>query len=147
MLAAKVLQFNLLLASKAHGSVDLTGMYMVTLTGHLVLSSRPVTSPFQPCRLLWTDGTCDIFGPNHLSDACVTAVARTGAIASVIEQTDLIATTRGSLFDWQLPSAENPAAFSLGIEYREEFADFKPDSVLGPDVAWLQPVSTNQRPL
>ena len=101
-------------------------------SGSQIQTGNVSISAFQAAVI---DGTCDIFGPNHLSDACVSQVAKTGVIVNVSEQTNLIATTRGSLFDWQLPSAENPAAFSLGLEYREEFAEFKPDSVLGPDVA------------
>ena len=77
---------------------------------------------------------CNIFGENNFSQACVDAVARTGASVLDVEQTNIVAFTDGAL-GITMPAAENPVQFVAGVEYREYSSDFKPDSVLGPDVA------------
>lgn len=80
------------------------------------------------------NGTCNIFGVDTLNDACATLINRTGIITSTVEQTQFVGTVNGTLDGFKAPWAEDSVALALGVEYREEFADFKPDSVLGPDV-------------
>lgn len=81
------------------------------------------------------DDGCDIFGPNRLSAACVTQVARTGIIRTSFEQTVIGTQISGDFFGITSPSATTPIGFAAGVEWREERGDFQPDSVLGPDVA------------
>ena len=78
--------------------------------------------------------TCNIFGPNNLSDDCVQAISRTGIIRESYEQTILGSQLSGDLFGITVPTAQNAVAFAAGVEYRDEAANFQPDSVLGPDV-------------
>ncbi len=80
------------------------------------------------------DGSCNIFGVDTISEACGQAIARTGIITNNVEQTQFVGVVNGLLEGFQSPGAEDAVAVALGVEYREEFADFKPDSVLGPDV-------------
>lgn len=80
------------------------------------------------------DGTCNIFGVNTLSAACGTAIARTGIILDVVEQTQIVGTVSGVMNSIKSPWAENGIGLAFGVEYREEFAKSQPDSVLGPDV-------------
>ncbi len=78
-------------------------------------------------------GTCNIFGEGNFSPDCVALVERTGAAIGATDQFQLIATMRGDLPS--VGSATTPGAFVFGLEYREESSDFRPDSVLGPDVS------------
>lgn len=80
------------------------------------------------------DGSCDVFGVNTLSQGCSDSILRTGIIATQVEQTQIVGTISGVLDEWRLPGAENGIGLAVGVEYREEFANFQPDSVLGPDV-------------
>jgi iron complex outermembrane recepter protein len=77
---------------------------------------------------------CNIFGENNLSPTCVDLVSRKSVSILDLEQVNIIAVTDGAL-GITMPAAENPLQLVLGVEYRENFSDFKPDSVLGPDVA------------
>ncbi len=77
---------------------------------------------------------CNIFGEFNFSDTCVDLVSRTGATILDLEQVNIIAVTDGAL-GITMPAASSPVQFAIGTEYRENFSDFKPDSVLGPDVA------------
>ncbi len=104
--------------------------------GTLIQTGNVSISAFQTAL---ESGSCTIFGANQFSEACVDMVASTGSSTKNTEQTNLIATTSGDLFNAQLPSAETPIGFSIGIEYREEFADFKPDGVLNSDIAAFDP--------
>ncbi len=81
-----------------------------------------------------SSGDCTIFGANQFSQECVDRVARTGAAITDVEQTNIVATTDGST-GMTMPNASSPIQFAAGYEYRESKSDFKPDSVLGPDVA------------
>lgn len=81
------------------------------------------------------NGTCNIFGAGVFSDECVDLVAKTGTIQSTSEQRNIVFTTDGPVNAIQSPAAENPLQLVLGAEYRQENYDFRPDSVLGPDVA------------
>jgi len=81
-----------------------------------------------------TNGSCNIFGIDTISDACGQAIARTGIITNIVEQTQFVGVVNGSLEGFKSPGAEDAVAVALGVEYREEFANFQPDSVLGPDV-------------
>lgn len=81
------------------------------------------------------NGTADIFnGPGSLQPAVATAIARTGAIYQLTEQTNIVGTIGGDVNGLQSPWASRPAAFVAGVEYREEYSLQQPDSVLGPDV-------------
>lgn len=80
-------------------------------------------------------GTCNIFGQGAFSQACVGLVARTGIIQSVSEQRNIVATTGGAIEAFKSPMADSPMQTVMGIEYKEDSFDFRPDSVLGPDVS------------
>ena len=80
-------------------------------------------------------GACNIFGQGAFSDDCVNTVARTGAIQSVSEQRNIVATTGGAIEAFKSPMTDTPMQVVLGAEYKEDSFDFRPDSVLGPDVA------------
>ncbi len=80
------------------------------------------------------DGSCNIFGINTISQACGQAIARTGIISNSVEQTQFVGTISGTMPGLVFPWAENGVGLAFGVEYREEFARFNPDSVLGPDV-------------
>jgi len=73
-------------------------------------------------------------GPGSLSPADAAAISRTGSIADLVEQTQIVSTLTGELGGFKMPWAESAPAVSLGVEYREEYAESIPDSVLGPDV-------------
>lgn len=81
-----------------------------------------------------TDGTCNIFGVDTISEACGQSIARTGIITNTVEQIQFVGVVNGTLEGFKFPWAEDSVGLAVGVEYREEFADFKPDSVLGPDV-------------
>lgn len=77
----------------------------------------------------------DIFnGPGSLSPTAATFISRTGAQNDEVEQTQIISTLGGTLDGFVSPWASDGAAFVVGFEYREEYANSLPDSVLGPDV-------------
>lgn len=80
-------------------------------------------------------GQCDIFGEGAFTQECADQVSRTGAIQGVSKQSNIVATTTGDLAAIQSPMADNPMQAVLGVEYREDEFDFRPDSVLGPDVS------------
>jgi outer membrane receptor protein involved in Fe transport len=94
-------------------------------TGNLSVSAT------QACIL---SGTCDFFNFQNLSDAAVAQISRTGAIFTTTETTQVIGTLTGEVDGVQFPGASSPLAVAFGAEYREEYADQLPDSVLGPDV-------------
>ena len=79
------------------------------------------------------EGRANIFdGPNSLQPEIAEEVGKTGAIYSVTETTQVLATLSGET-GIKLAS-ERPVAFAAGLEYREESSLQQPDSVLGPDV-------------
>ncbi|MEM9014533.1 MAG: TonB-dependent receptor [Pseudomonadota bacterium] len=80
------------------------------------------------------EGECNIFGENNFSADCAATVGRTGAAIGTFDQFQLIGTMNGDT-PFTVPWAESPGAFVVGFEYREESSDFRPDSVLGPDVS------------
>ena len=80
-------------------------------------------------------GACNIFGEGQFSDDCVNTVSRTGAIQAVSEQRNMVATTGGAIEAFKSPMTDTPMQVVLGVEYKEDSFDFRPDSVLGPDVA------------
>jgi outer membrane receptor protein involved in Fe transport len=80
------------------------------------------------------DGTCNVFGVNTLSQECADSINRTGIISSTVEQTQFVGTISGIAEGFKSPWAEDSLGLAVGVEYREEFANFNPDSVLGPDV-------------
>ncbi len=80
------------------------------------------------------DGTCNIFGVNTINQACADAITRTGSIATQLEQTQIVGVVDGTIDALRMPGAEDAVGVAFGVEYREEFMDSLPDSVLGPDV-------------
>ncbi len=80
------------------------------------------------------DGSCNVFGVNTLSQDCANSIGKTGTIYTQVEQTQIVGTLGGPIHQFVMPGAEDPVQVSLGVEYREEYANFQPDSVLGPDV-------------
>ena len=80
------------------------------------------------------DGTCNIFGVNTLSEACGTAIRRTGIIGETVEQIQIVGSLSGTIDQIKSPFAESGIGLAVGVEYREEEAVSLPDSVLGPDV-------------
>lgn len=80
-------------------------------------------------------GTCNIFGEGAFSSACADMVSRTGIIQQVSEQRNIVATTGGAIEAFKSPMTDEPMQVVLGVEYKEDSLDFRPDSVLGPDVA------------
>ncbi|MEA1941872.1 MAG: TonB-dependent receptor [Pseudomonadota bacterium] len=77
----------------------------------------------------------DIFnGENTVSPAAVDHISRTGAQIDVVEATQAVASISGELESMASPMANIAPAVVLGVEYRENSASIRPDSVLGPDV-------------
>jgi outer membrane receptor protein involved in Fe transport len=77
----------------------------------------------------------DIFnGENTVSPAAAEYIARTGAQVDVVEATQAVASISGELESMASPMANIAPAVVLGVEYRENSASIRPDSVLGPDV-------------
>lgn len=101
-------------------------------SGSIVQTGNVSISAFQ--RVV-ASGECNIFGSGNFSAECADEVRRTGIIQQVSEQRSLVATTDGPVKGIQSPGAENPLSLVMGAEYRQEDFDFRPDSVLGPDVA------------
>lgn len=82
-------------------------------------------------------GLADIFGPSNagtVQPAQVTALSRTGAVNTVTETVQALATISGDT-GVTLPWASHPIGLSVGVEYREEASVQQPDSVLGVDIA------------
>jgi len=77
----------------------------------------------------------DIYnGPGSLSAADAAAITRTGAIIDIVEQTQIVSALSGTIGQLKSPMAQQGVGLAVGVEYREEFAESIPDSVLGPDV-------------
>ena len=77
----------------------------------------------------------DIFnGENTVSAAAGDYISRTGAQIDVVEATQAVASISGELENMASPMADIAPALVLGVEYRENSASIRPDSVLGPDV-------------
>lgn len=93
-----------------------------------------------------TDASCagvpgmDIWnGPDSIlgqadPQAVVDYVSRTGAQIDVVDATQAVASVSGELTNMASPMADIAPAVVFGVEYRENSADIRPDSVLGPDV-------------
>ncbi|GLK50898.1 TonB-dependent receptor plug domain-containing protein [Maricaulis virginensis] len=73
-------------------------------------------------------------GANSVSAEAADYIARTGAQIDVIEATQAVASVSGELSNMASPMANIAPALVLGVEYRENSASIRPDSVLGPDV-------------
>jgi outer membrane receptor protein involved in Fe transport len=106
--------------------------HLARSSGAIVQTGNVSISAFQDVVL---NGTCNIFGEGNFSQECVDLVARTGAATQVSEQRSVVATTDGPVKGIVSPMAENPLSLVGGVEYRQEDFDFRPDSVLGPDVS------------
>jgi outer membrane receptor protein involved in Fe transport len=82
-------------------------------------------------------GLINIFGPanqNTVQADQVAALSRTGAVNTVTETVQVLATIGGET-GVQMPWANRPVGVSVGVEYREEASIQQPDSVLGTDIA------------
>lgn len=106
----------------------------------------PSTSAVQ--RLLSaTDGGASLcaggfnpFGPQSISAACTTYIARTAHNQTTLEQTMVEATVQGGLFS--LPAGE--VRFAAGADYRKTSYDFQPDALITlGDLANFQPVQAS----
>ena len=80
------------------------------------------------------DGSVNLFGVDSISPEAADAISRTGAVITNIEQIQMVAAVNGLVEGVQSPFANSPLGVAFGVEYREEFSDVIPDSVLGPDV-------------
>ncbi|MGB0907231.1 MAG: TonB-dependent receptor plug domain-containing protein [Maricaulaceae bacterium] len=124
-------------------SADLEGQWSEdwdwTVHGHLARSSGTQVQTgnlsISAMQNAVFTGQCNIFGAGNFSDACADLVSRTGAAQIVSEQRSLVAISDGPVNAIQSPMAENPLSLVVGAEYRQEDFDFRPDSVLGPDVS------------
>lgn len=96
-----------------------------TQTGNISFSA------LQACIL---DGGCNVFGVNTISQAGGERIRRTGIIGEQVEQTQIVGTISGTFDTVKSPWASSGIGLAFGVEYREEFANSAPDSVLGPDV-------------
>ncbi len=101
-------------------------------SGAIVQTGNVSISAFRDVVL---NGTCNIFGQGNFSQECVEMVARTGASQQISEQRSFVASSDGPVNGIMSPMAENPLQIVGGVEYRQEDFDFRPDSVLGPDVS------------
>ena len=81
------------------------------------------------------------FGVGNITPACARAIAISASNILTTEQTNIVASVTGSLFD--MPAG--PLQFAVGAEYRENTANFRPDEFLASgDVVGFnaqQPVS------
>jgi len=71
------------------------------------------------------DPVCDVFGQN-ITSACVKAIAVTATNTTSAQQQVAAATVTGKLF--KLPAGD--IAFDLGVEWRKDKAQFRPDQYL-----------------
>jgi outer membrane receptor protein involved in Fe transport len=85
------------------------------------------------------DGSCNVFGVDTMSAACVNAVSVTALSTTRIEQTQIVGSLNGELDNFVFPWAESGVSLAIGAEYREEFSDFLPDSAGGPDIRGFNP--------
>lgn len=80
------------------------------------------------------------FGPQSISAACATYIARTAHNQTTLEQTMVEATAQGGLLT--LPAGE--VRFALGADYRKTSYDFQPDALITMgDLANFQPVQAS----
>ena len=101
-------------------------------SGSIVQTGNVSISAFQDAVI---SNQCNIFGEGNFSQECVDLVSRTGAIQQVSEQRNVVATTTGEFAAIKSPMADTPMQAVFGVEYKEDEFDFRPDSVLGPDVS------------
>jgi outer membrane receptor protein involved in Fe transport len=101
-------------------------------SGSVIQTGNVSISAFQAGVL---SGQCNVFGQGNFSDECVDLVSRTGAIQFVSEQRNIVATTAGEFAAFKSPMADTPLQAVFGVEYKEDQFNFRPDSVLGPDVS------------
>jgi outer membrane receptor protein involved in Fe transport len=74
------------------------------------------------------NGTCNPFGLNQFSPACIAGVSILASNSVISELQVASASVSGSLF--QSPWATNPIGFAVGAEYRDVGARFIPDTAL-----------------
>jgi len=74
---------------------------------------------------LVSNGTCNVFGPNLLSDACIAAISLPISDKERIRQHDALATLSGPVA--ALPWASDPAKFVIGAEWRSDHGAYSPD--------------------
>lgn len=117
--------------SRSSVSQILSGNISVSAFQEAVLCDGGPTAIASGC----TAPTLDIFnGENSVSAEAASYIARTGAQVDVIEATQAVAAVSGELENMASPMANIAPAIVLGVEYRENSASIRPDSVLGPDV-------------
>ncbi len=77
---------------------------------------------------LAANGTCNVFGQEQLSDACVNAISILASNTTISTLQVAQGSVSGPLFTtgW----ANEPIAFALGAEYRKMSAEFIPDTAL-----------------
>jgi outer membrane receptor protein involved in Fe transport len=74
------------------------------------------------------NGTCNPFGLNQYSDACIAGVSILAQNTDISELQVAQASINGSLF--QLGTANSPIGFAAGVEWRRLAAQFIPDTAL-----------------
>lgn len=117
--------------SRSSVSQILSGNISVTAFQEALLCDGGPTALASGC----TAPTLDIFnGENSVSAEAAEYIARTGAQIDVIEATQAVASVSGELENMASPMADIAPALVFGVEYRENSASIRPDSVLGPDV-------------
>ncbi|WP_129793053.1 TonB-dependent receptor domain-containing protein [Sphingosinicella sp. CPCC 101087] len=77
---------------------------------------------------LVADGTCNIFGANQLSAACVDQISILTQNTTISQLQVAQASVSGPLFTFA--SASEPVAFAAGLEWRSISAQFIPDTAL-----------------
>lgn len=74
------------------------------------------------------NGTCNVFGPDQLSQECIDAIA----INSQNQDTSVLQVASGSISGnaWTSPWATDAVGFAAGVEWRKVAAEFVPDTAL-----------------
>ncbi len=107
-----------------------TGNVSISAVREALLSTNGVTCTSGNPRC----AAVNLFGgPGAISPAAAAFISRTGAQNDQVEQIQVITALNGDLGQFS-PWAETPVGVVVGAEYREEYGNSIPDSVLGPDV-------------
>jgi len=117
--------------SRSQVSQVLAGNISVSAFNQAILCDGGPTAIASGC----TAPALDIFnGPGAVSDEAIDFITRTAAQIDVIESTQAVASVSGELSNGISPFSDIAPAVVFGVEYREQTADIRPDSVLSPDV-------------
>jgi outer membrane receptor protein involved in Fe transport len=116
---------------KSHITQSQTGNVSISAVREAILSNDGLTctSGNASCAAINLFG-----GPGSISPAAASYISRTGIQNDTVEQTQIISTLTGVLDSVVSPGAGEGVGLAVGVEYREEYANSLPDSVLGPDV-------------